>query len=193
MCARCCSRDAALDGNGLDSLFLPGTPCFERSRVGNSRFSQNSDRLVRVHTPTACVLSAPVLSHMHRAQDTSRLPQNMLDYRCHVPGGAIGHDFPPKVRAQPSLAETFRPSPFPHTHAHGAHACTLCSQFAACLAAIAARTPQEIYERYGFPRGLRGKLYDGTPADMAERLRAQAQNLLENGARGHGTDGGSSC
>ena len=110
------------------------------------------------------------------------MPQNMLDYRCHVPGGAIGHDFPPKARIPSQLRSALCFLPTTRTRIHIALTRTS-PQFAECLATIAAQTPHQLYKRYGLPRNHRGKLFDGSPANMAERLRAQAQNLLQNGAR----------
>mmetsp|Transcript_22651 Transcript_22651/g.73655 ORF Transcript_22651/g.73655 Transcript_22651/m.73655 type:complete len:215 (+) Transcript_22651:161-805(+) len=70
------TRDNFLDFQGTDSVFLPGTFIFERNRVGNSHMFNPS---------------APETTHHH--------PQLLLDYRCVVPGGAIGTDFPPRLRA----------------------------------------------------------------------------------------------
>lgn len=74
------SRDQALD-SGLDSVFFASTISFERNRVGNEHLFNNSKPYVTHHWP-----------------------QNTLDYRCHVPGGAIGTNYPPKVRARRSDA-----------------------------------------------------------------------------------------
>ena len=68
------SRDQALD-SGLDSVFFASTISFERNRVGNEHLFNHSKKYVTHHWP-----------------------QNTLDYRCHVPGGAIGSNYPPKVR-----------------------------------------------------------------------------------------------
>ena len=68
------SRDQALD-SGLDSVFFASTISFERNRVGNEHLFNHSKQYVTHHWP-----------------------QNTLDYRCHVPGGAIGLNYPPKVR-----------------------------------------------------------------------------------------------
>lgn len=68
------SRDQALDV-GLDSVFFASTISFERNRVGNEHLFNHSKPYVTHHWP-----------------------QNTLDYRCHVPGGAIGMNYPPKVR-----------------------------------------------------------------------------------------------
>jgi hypothetical protein len=68
------SRDQALD-SGLDSVFFASTISFERNRVGNEHLFNHSKPYVTHHWP-----------------------QNTLDYRCHVPGGAIGTNYPPKVR-----------------------------------------------------------------------------------------------
>jgi len=40
------SRDAMLDAKGMDSLFLPTSPSFERSRVGNNAFMMSGKRKV---------------------------------------------------------------------------------------------------------------------------------------------------
>ena len=69
------SRDGAF-GEGLDTVFLASTVVFERNRIGNERM-YNSSR-------------DPVSHHW---------PQTTLDYRCHVPGGAIGRNLPPQVRS----------------------------------------------------------------------------------------------
>jgi hypothetical protein len=68
------SRDAAME-EGLDSLFFASTLSFERNRVGNEYMYDRSKNLVSHHWP-----------------------QNTLDYRCHVAGGAIGKDLPSGVR-----------------------------------------------------------------------------------------------
>ena len=68
------SRDQALD-SGLDSVFFASTISFERNRVGNEHLFNHSKKYVTHHWP-----------------------QNTLDYRCHVPGGTIGSNYPPKVR-----------------------------------------------------------------------------------------------
>jgi hypothetical protein len=68
------TRDSALEA-GLDSVFFASTITFERNRVGNEALYNRSK---------------PGVSH--------HWPQNTLDYRCHVPGGAIGANLPPKVR-----------------------------------------------------------------------------------------------
>jgi len=115
------SRDAMLDANGMDSLFLPTSPAFQRSRVGNAAFSNGG------------------------MQSAAKLALTSLDYRCHVTGGAIGFDYPPK--------------------------------FAECIASIAEASVEQLYERYGLPRGIPGRLFDGEAADMATRLRAQAALL----------------
>lgn len=67
------SRDGAI-GDGLDSIFFAGSWSHERSRVGN------------MHMYNRSVM--PVSHHW---------PQTTLDYRCHVPGGALGHNYPPRV------------------------------------------------------------------------------------------------
>ena len=69
------SRDGAF-GEGLDTVFLATTVVFERNRVGNERMFNSS-----------------------RAAVSHHWPQNTLDYRCHVPGGAIGRNLPPRVRS----------------------------------------------------------------------------------------------
>ncbi len=68
------SRDDALY-EGLDSVFFASTMSFERNRVGNDHVFDKTK---------------PMKSH--------HWPQNTLDYRCHVPGGAIGTNLPPDVR-----------------------------------------------------------------------------------------------
>jgi hypothetical protein len=68
------SRDAAL-GEESNSCFLPGSFYFERARVGVEHISNKA-----------------------RPQVTHHWPQLLLDYRCHVPGGAIGTNYPPKAR-----------------------------------------------------------------------------------------------
>ena len=55
------------------------------------------------------------------------------------------------------------------------------SQFAACIASIAKASPEQLYKRYGLPRAMPGRLFDGTAAHMAERLREQARLLLDIG------------
>lgn len=57
-------------------------------------------------------------------------------------------------------------------------------QFATCLASIANATREQLYERYGLPRGLPGHLFNGEGADIAARLRAQAALLLHAGFEG---------
>lgn len=69
------SRDAAL-GDACNSAFMPGSFYYERSRVGVEHIANNA-----------------------RPQVTHHWPQLLLDYRCHVPGGAIGTSYPPKARA----------------------------------------------------------------------------------------------
>lgn len=68
------SRDAALE-EGLDSVFFPSTISFERNRVGNQHMFNRSAAAVTHHWP-----------------------QTQLDYRCHVPGGALGTQLPAQVR-----------------------------------------------------------------------------------------------
>ena len=68
------SRDAAL-GDESNSCFLPGSFYFERARVGVEHIGNKARPLVTHHWP-----------------------QLLLDYRCHVPGGAIGTNYPPKAR-----------------------------------------------------------------------------------------------
>ena len=67
------SRDGAIE-DGLDSIFFAGSWSHERNRVGN------------MHMYNRSVM--PVSHHW---------PQTTLDYRCHVPGGALGHNYPPRV------------------------------------------------------------------------------------------------
>jgi hypothetical protein len=182
------SRDAALEASGMDSLFLPGTTCFERNRVGNMHI-QRPDAVVvracahaRARLDVRCRLLSPDarmgigIGTCARAQDTSRLPQTALDYRCHVPGGAIGHDYPPKART--------------HTHTHTRawlwlmHAnVPSCVQFAECIAWIASASPQEVLERYNLPE-MHGRLFSGTMATASMRLQAQAVALRERGFEG---------
>ena len=80
------TRDAALD-TGLDSVFFPSTISFERNRVGNEHIFNRSK---------------PTVSH--------HWPQNTLDYRCHVPGGAIGTALPPKMRECVAAWADMRPA-----------------------------------------------------------------------------------
>ena len=54
-------------------------------------------------------------------------------------------------------------------------------QFAACLASIANSSTEQLFERYGLPRAVPGKLFSGEAADMATRLRAQARLLRDLG------------
>ena len=54
-------------------------------------------------------------------------------------------------------------------------------QFAACIASIAKSSAEQLYQRYGLPRAMPGRLFDGTAAHMAERLRAQARLLRDIG------------
>ena len=70
------SRDAALVEES-NSCFLPGSFYYERARVGVEHIGNKA--------------RPPVTHHW---------PQLLLDYRCHVPGGAIGTNYPPKVRSQ---------------------------------------------------------------------------------------------
>jgi hypothetical protein len=55
------------------------------------------------------------------------------------------------------------------------------AQFAACIASIADASTEELYERYGLPRDIPGRLFNGEAADMAARLRAQAALLRDSG------------
>ena len=57
-------------------------------------------------------------------------------------------------------------------------------QFASCVASIANSSVEQIYEHYGLPRRIPGRLFDGEPADMAVRLRAQATLLRDLGFEG---------
>ena len=100
---------------------------------------------------------------------THHWPQNTLDYRCHVPGGAIGFDYPPKVR---------RMHAFPRLPSDRVLAIL---QFAACIESIAKSSAEQLYNRYSLPRAMPGRLFDGTAAHMAERLRAQARLLRDVG------------
>ena len=68
------SRDAAL-AEDSNSCFLPGSYYFERARVGVEHITNATKPPVSYHWP-----------------------QLLLDYRCHVPGGAIGTNYPPKLR-----------------------------------------------------------------------------------------------
>eukprot|EP00854_Cymbomonas_tetramitiformis_P015808 gene15808-18746_t len=71
------TRDTTL--TFMDSLFLPGTYFMERNRIGNEAMH------AKVPPPPG-----PPKRRDHWLQLT-------LDYRCHVPGGAIGFNYPPKV------------------------------------------------------------------------------------------------
>ncbi|KAK3262462.1 hypothetical protein CYMTET_28686 [Cymbomonas tetramitiformis] len=70
------TRDTTL--TMLDSLFLPGTFILQRNMIGNEGIFLKTK-------PT-------------QERRTSHWPQLTLDYRCHVPGGAIGFNYPPKVK-----------------------------------------------------------------------------------------------
>ena len=54
-------------------------------------------------------------------------------------------------------------------------------QFAACIESIAKSSAEQLYNRYSLPRAMPGRLFDGTAAHMAERLRAQARLLRDVG------------
>jgi hypothetical protein len=69
------SRDSAANPWGLNSMLLPGSFYHERNRIGNGHMDNRS-----------------------KALTTHRWPLLLLDYRCHVPGGAIGTAFPPQAR-----------------------------------------------------------------------------------------------
>lgn len=72
------SRDAALSSTGLDSVFFSSSTYSQVNRVGNEAAAGRGGGGAGV---------------------THHVPLLSLDYRCHVPGGAIGHALPPKVRA----------------------------------------------------------------------------------------------
>jgi len=62
----------------LDTIWHPGTWYFERNVVGNEGLFNPPEEQKR---------------------KPDHWPQLMLDYRCHVPNGTIGFEFPPKMRA----------------------------------------------------------------------------------------------
>jgi hypothetical protein len=103
-------RDAAL-GDVCNSCFFPGSFYYERVRVGVEHIANNE-----------------------RPQVAHHWPQLLLDYRCHVPGGAIGTNYPPKARGcLPSVC--FRlPADV---------AC--CAQFAECIAEWSRMSAAEMY------------------------------------------------
>lgn len=61
---------------GIDSMFIPSTYAFYRHLVGNE-YVYNHSMPWRTH----------------------HWQQNTMDYRCHVPGGKIGHRLPRRLRA----------------------------------------------------------------------------------------------
>ena len=146
------SRDQALD-SGLDSVFFASAISFERNRVGNEYMFNHS---------------MPYVTH--------HWPQNTLDYRCHVPGGAIGKNYPPMVRL--------------HAYAARCAGLTLrASQYKACIEKWASSTPNEIAAEY-FPMAEEDSIVVGDPSanyhplTVAARLHAQALSLRDNGAFG---------
>lgn len=69
----------------VNSMFLPGTQKFETYRIGYGAVCcSNVPGLYAINCPGRIVGSSP---------------EALLDYRCHVPGGAFGSRLPPKMRA----------------------------------------------------------------------------------------------
>jgi hypothetical protein len=146
------TRDAALDV-GLDSVFFASSITFQRNRVGNEYMFNHS--------------KAPVSHHW---------PQGTLDYRCHVPGGAIGTDLPPRVRAcvtkwAAMSSEQIEAQYFPM--------------------AVADATAIEALEKEHLPRAQVNAAAKAASAAKraATRLLTQARNLLDFGACGCGAAG----
>ena len=152
------SRDGAID-EGLDSIFFATTWSHERNRVGNTHMYNRS---------------VPAVSH--------HWPQTTLDYRCHVPGGALDKNYPPQARAV-----RLRSSCLPLTP-------LLRAQVQRCLSKWASMTPERFIDEYfslaeedsaALTRdtGANTVLLGARPKLKAERVIRQAQNMLEHGER----------
>jgi hypothetical protein len=159
------TRDSALEAE-LDSVFFASTITFERNRVGNEALYNRSK---------------PGVSH--------HWPQNTLDYRCHVPGGAIGSNLPPKVRACARARAATGAVLFP---ARSRHCLARATQFRECITTFAAMSPADILLKY-FPVIAAADAPAATvkaslkATAAATHLHTQARNILDFGARNTST------
>ena len=66
---------------GIDSVFLPGTQKHEIARLGFKYVMKNPKE------------------DPEKRRQAAASPLQLLDYRCHTPGGRIGTGYTPQVRA----------------------------------------------------------------------------------------------